>query len=203
MNRRFLFFSTVISGMSLGCAGTKRNILYVDLEKDYFGFGLPDQDRCFVTNLENVSADIGSTVYLRFSGPVGSRAELNQKRAAVVADAIQKLGVKRLLTSADLQRVLVNQGVKFSFDREPDPEEWVIAEKQLGPFIALHVEYGIVHGSRRYIRVRAQKSSSAKILLDAVYNKIIWNDVDSELIYPSMNIYANWIDGRLRLRKTI
>ncbi|HOI67501.1 MAG TPA: hypothetical protein PLD03_12965 [Thiomonas arsenitoxydans] len=98
-----------------------------------------------------------------------------------------------------MQTLLQQRGVKFSFDREAAPSEWPVAERDLGPFIALHVEYGFGYGGRRYIRIQAQHSTSAQLLFDASYDSVIWGDTSRELIYPAMNLYAKWVNGRLRL----
>jgi len=186
-----------------GCASTPRTQPLVALDKDYFGSGLPKESRSFVTTASPVTAATTArarVVYWRVSTPPGIRAESREQHRATVLGALQRLGVQRLVSSAELQTLLQARGVKFSFDREPDPSEWPLAESELGPFMVLHVEYGFMHGSRRYVRIQAQDSSEGRVLFDGSYDTIIWSDVKGELFYPAMNLYANWINGQLRLR---
>jgi hypothetical protein len=75
-----------------------------------------------------------------------------------------------------------------------------LAEIELGPFLVLNVDYGFLYGSRRYVRIQAQDSTQGRVLFDGSYDTIIWNDVRGELFYPAMNLYANWINDKLRLR---
>ncbi len=186
-----------------GCASAPRTLPTVVLEKDYFGSGLPKESRRFVSTASPVTAATASAakvVYWRVSTPPGIRAESREQHVATVLDALQRLGVQRLVSNTELQALLQVRGVKFSFDREPDPSEWPLAESELGPYMALHVEYGFLHGSRRYVRIQAQDSSQGRVLFDGSYDTIIWNDVKGELFYPAMNLYANWINDQLRLR---
>lgn len=186
-----------------GCANQPRTMPMVVLEKDYFDSGLPKEDRRFVSTTSPVTAATAArarVVYLRVSTPPGIRAESREQHVATVMHALHRLGVQRLVSSSELQTLLQVRGTKFSFDREPDPSEWPLAEGELGPYMALHVEYGFLHGSRRYVRIQAQDSSEGRVLFDASYDTIIWNDVKGELFYPAMNLYANWINNKLRLR---
>ena len=205
MNRRRTLLTTLgLLNLGLaGCAGQSRTMPMVVLEKDYFGSGLPKEDRRFVSTATPVmvaTAARAKVVYWRVATPPGIRAESREQHVSTVLNALQRLGVLRLVSSTELQTLLQARGAKFSFDREPDPSEWQLAEGELGPFMALHVEYGFLHGSRRYVRIQAQDSSQGRVLFDGSYDTIIWNDVKGELFYPAMNLYANWINDKLRLR---
>lgn len=202
--RSTLLASTGLLGLGLaGCASQPRTLPVVVLERDYFGSGLPKESRRFVNTASPVTDEIKArarVVYWRVSTPPGIRAESHERHVATVLDALQRLGVQRLVSNDELQALLQAHGVKFSFDREPDPSEWPLAESKLGPFMALRVEYGFLHGSRRYVRIQAQDSSKGRVLFDGSYDTIIWSDVKGELFYPAMNLYANWINDQLRLR---
>jgi hypothetical protein len=150
--------------------------------------------------ITEASAARAKVVYFRVSTPPGIRAESREQHIATVLDALRRLGVLRLVSSSELRTLVQARGAKFSFDREPDPSEWSLAEKELGPFMVLHVEYGFLHGSRRYVRIQAQDSTQGSLLFDGSYDTIIWNDVKGELFHPAMNLYANWINDKLRLR---
>jgi hypothetical protein len=185
-----------------GCASQPRAVPRVVLEKDYFGNGLPKEDRRFVNTVVPITQTIAAsaqTVYLRVSTPVGIREGSREQHLATVSDALRRLGVRRLINSGEMQALLQAQGAKFSFDREPTPSEWKLAEGELGPFIAVHIDYGFLYGSRRYVRIQAQESSQGRLLFDGSYDTIIWNDVKGELFYPAMNLYGNWINGKLNL----
>jgi hypothetical protein len=202
--RRTLLTALGLLSLGLGgCASQQRTMPIVVLEKDFFGGGLPKEDRCFVSianPITEATAARAKVVYFRVSTPPGIRAESREQHVATVLDALRRLGVLRLVSVSELQTLVQARGAKFSFDREPDPSEWSLAEKELGPFMVLHVEYGIVHGSRRYVRIQAQDSTQGSLLFDGSYDTIIWNDVKGELFYPAMNLYANWINDKLRLR---
>jgi len=203
-HRRILLTALGLLSLGLGgCANQPRTMPEVVLAKDYFGSGLPKEDRRFV-NIANpmtaATADRAKVVYFRVSTPPGIRAESREQHVATVLNALQRLGVRRLVSSTELQTLLQARGAKFSFDREPDPSEWPLAENELGPFMVLNVEYGFLHGSRRYVRIQAHDSTEGRALFDGSYDTIIWNDVKGELFYPAMNLYANWINDKLRLR---
>lgn len=201
--RRTLLTSLGLLSLGIaGCAGKPRTMPMVVLEKDYFGSGLPKEDRRFVKTASPVTeatAARAKVVYWRVSTPPGIRAESREQHVATVLAALERLGVRRLINSTELQTLLQTRGAKFSFDREPVPSEWQLAENEIGPFMALHVEYGFLHGSRRYVRIQAQDSSQGRVLFDGSYDTIIWSDVKGELFYPAMNLYANWINDKLRL----
>ena len=203
-HRRTLLTALGLVSLGLGgCANQPRTMPEVVLSKDYFGSGLPKQDRRFV-NISNpitaATAARAKVVYFRVSTPSSIRAESREQHISTVLNALQRLGVRRLVSSREMQTLLEARGAKFSFDREPDPSEWPLAERELGPFMALHVEYGFLHGSRRYVRIQAQDSTQGRLLFDGSYDTIIWSDVKGELFYPAMNLYANWINDKLRLR---
>lgn len=204
MCRRSMLTALGLLGLGLaGCANQQRTMPMVALEKDFFGSGLPKESRLFVSTASSVTAATATSakvVYWRVSTPQGIRAESREQHVATVLDALQRLGVRRLVNSSELQSLLQARGAKFSFDREPDPGEWQLAESELGPFMAVNVEYGFLYGSRRYVRIQAQDSSQGRLLFDGSYDTIIWNDVKGELFYPAMNLYANWINGTLRLK---
>lgn len=139
-----------------GCANQPRTMPMVVLEKDDFDSGLPKEDRRFVSTSSPVTAATAArarVVYLRVSTPPGTRAGSREQHVATVMHALHRLGVQRLVSSSELQTLLQVRGTKFSFDREPDPSEWPLAEGELGPYMTLHVEYGFLHGSRRYVRI--------------------------------------------------
>jgi len=185
-----------------GCSSQPRTMPRVVLEKDYFGHGLPKEDRRFVNTAAPLTTAItasAQTAYWRVSTPPGIRDASREQHVATVLDALRRLGVTRFISSSEMQDLLQAQGAKFSFDRETDPSEWKLAESKLGAFIAVHVDYGFLHGSRRYVRIQAQESSQGRLLFDGSYDTIIWNDVKGELFYPAMNLYGNWVNGKLRL----
>jgi hypothetical protein len=202
--RRTLLTALTLLSLGVGgCANNPRTMPMVLLEKDFFGSGLPKEDRRFVSTTSAVTAATAAranVVYWRVSTPPGIRAESREQHVATVLNALQRLGVRRLVSSSELQTLLQAQGAKFSFDREPDPSEWPLAENELGPFMVLNVEYGFLHGSRRYVRIQAQDSTQGRVLFDGSYDTIIWNDVKGELFHPAMNMYANWINDKLRLK---
>lgn len=203
-HRRTLLTTLGLLSLGLGgCANQPRTMPVVVLAKDYFGSGLPKEDRRFVNIANPITAAAAArakVVYFRVLTPPSIRAESREQHVATVLNALQRLGVRRLVSSAELQTLLQARGAKFSFDREPDPSEWPLAENELGPFMVLNVEYGFLHGSHRYVRIQAQDSTQGRVLFDGSYDTIIWNDVKGELIYPAMNLYANWINDTLRLR---
>lgn len=205
MSRRSIVLSAFgLLGLGLvGCASQPRTMPLVVLEKDYFGSGLPKEDRRFVSTASPITVDTvarARVVYWRVSTPPGIRAESREQHVATVLNSLQRLGVQRLVSSSEMQTMLQERGTKFSFDRLPDISELPLAESELGPFLSLHVEYGFIHGSRRFVRIQVQDSSKGLFLFDGSYDTIIWNDVNGELIYPAMNLYANWINDKLRLR---
>jgi hypothetical protein len=199
IGRRTVISLAIMSGFAAGCASTQRTMPHVELARDYFGTGLPNRERCFVSVAAPVNEAMGKVVYLRVSTPPGIRPESRQQHIETIRNALQQMGVQRILTAAEMQVLLQKRGVKFSFDREPDPAELSVAEDELGKFMALHVEYGFSHGSRRYVGISAQDSTRATPLFEGSYDTIIWSDVNRELIYPAMNLYANWIHGHLKL----
>lgn len=199
-----MMVSIGLVGLGLsGCSSQPRTMPRVVLEKDYFGHGLPKEDRRFVNTAAPLTTAIAAstqTVHWRVSTPPGIRDASREQHVATVLDALRRLGVKRLISSNEMQKLLQTQGARFSFDRESDPSEWKLAENKLGPFMTVHVDYGFLHGSRRYVRIQAHESSQGRLLFDGSYDTIIWNDVKAELFYPAMNLYGNWINNKLKLR---
>lgn len=202
--RKILLTGLVLLNLGLGgCATQSRTMPMVELAKDFFGSGLPNENRAFVSIADPITeatAVRAKVVFYRVSTPPGIRPESREQHVATVLNALQRLGVRRPISSSELQTLLQARGVKFSFDREPDPSEWPLAEIELGPFLVLNVDYCFLYGSRRYLRIQAQDSTQGRVLFDGSYDTIIWNDVRGELFYPAMNLYANWINDKLRLR---
>lgn len=197
--RSAILFISILLAIS-GCSTTKRTVPYVELAKDYLGSGLPKYERRFVDVAKPVDASVGRIVYLRVSTPPGIKVESRNKHIESVEGSLRKIGVERIVTHDEMQHLLQDGGVKFSFDREPDPSEFLVAENKLGKFLVVDVNYDFWYGSSRYVRIKAQSSSDFSVLFDGYYDSIIWSDVYKELFFPAMNIYANWIHGTLELK---